>query len=161
MGSFVFRHVLPLEAPIDVHFDMHHGGDQDSVVPLGMLVLTICDDGAESYIGVADSGKMLVLDVKTDKRVITADTSAATKYIGKNMAFELHHDGQTARFSHDGILDAEQPAGARKAGDVVLMIHSSRLIALDSLTLRGKLGAAGKKKLRDLWIASKVKQLGV
>jgi hypothetical protein len=160
-GDTLRRHILPFDAPMSVRFVTRHGGDPNSVSPpLGFFFLAICDDGGENYIGVGDEGSMWVRDTKTGTDDETDSTSAGTKFIGKAMTFELEHDGATARLSHDGVRDAERPAASRRSGDVLLLVHTSRLIALESIVIRGKVGAEAKKRLRDRWIRAKVRGLG-
>ena len=48
-GSFVFRHVLPFEAPMNMRVSVRHGKAADETADSGHFTMGICDDGAGNF----------------------------------------------------------------------------------------------------------------
>jgi hypothetical protein len=161
LGSFVYRHVLTLDAPIDVVFTSHSGEAYDPSVQPGTFFVAVVDDGDGAYVGMTDTGQLHIHDPKLGTHSTTRVTEGAKQVYGQPRTWELHHDGAKAKLSHDGIADAEHKVIKRKSGGVVLAFHTSRTIALESFKVRGKVGAEGRAKLREIWVNTRLRELGL
>ncbi|HUR29584.1 MAG TPA: hypothetical protein VM509_15450, partial [Planctomycetota bacterium] len=160
-GSFVFRHVLPFEAPLKINVVLRHGKAADEGADLGHFALGVCYRSPGEYAAVSERGEVFVVDVKADKYVTTSPASPTDTVIGAKVLLELTHDGEKLRYVHEGQAEPEQPTGTLRSGSVLLLVHTNRELAIESVTIRGKLGAEAQKLLRERWIAHAVEKTGL
>ena len=160
-GSFVFRHVLPFEAPMNMRVSVRHGKAADETTDSGHFTMGICDDGAGNFAAFSESGEIYVDDSKTGKQIYTLPASIPNRDLGVEVLLEVAHDGSKVRFVHDGVVEPEQPVGSRRSGGVFLIIHCNREFIIGTLNIRGKVGAEGMKVLRERWISGALRKTGL
>ncbi len=160
-GSFVFRHILPFDAPLYVSITLRHGNAANEDVDLGHFLVRICDEGLGNYIAVSKEGEIFVHDAKSNTEISAPATNNLGTAVGERVEMEVVHDGERVRLVHAGVREAEQAVGSRRSGGICLVVHTNRELILESIHLRGKLGAEAIKTLRERWISAAILRTGL
>jgi hypothetical protein len=161
LGSFLLRHALPFDAPLNVQVTLRHGGSVSDVAGLGIFMVGTCDQGEGDCAGAGAVGEVFVYDSKSGKSVFATPPTLYAADLGEEVVLELTHDGGTLRPVLQGKAVPAQSTGTLRSGGIFLLVHTSRTIALDSIRIRGKLGPDARKLLRERWIAREVAATGL
>jgi hypothetical protein len=160
-GSFLYRHFLHFETPMGVSLEWRQGSAENPEADLTAIILGTCSEGLDSYLSMNSIGKITLSDAGSTKYWITHDDQEVLSNVGDLLRIEMAHDGQRLRSVYAGVAREEPDVRPRVAGEVFLLIHGDREVAIESIKIRARIGAEGKRRLRERWIAAKVKDVGL
>jgi len=160
-GHAVFRHPLVLQTPMRVHYEVVYGRPRPGKGLESTVLVGICDDGQENYVGAWDLFDLESIDIPS--RQIEKDYEQGDRPLksAKTYAIELRHDGQFAELLVDGESQARVKADKRTSGTFVLLVHSQITVAIRRLEIEGKLAGDAMDEARKLWVAGKVQGMGL
>ncbi|HTF91084.1 MAG TPA: hypothetical protein VK843_21900 [Planctomycetota bacterium] len=161
-GSTILAHKIPFEAPIHVIARLRHGYAERDDVSLGHFRLEICRDPERGFLGFNEWGQSILEEFKTGKQEYQEPSVPTTGVpLGDQLTLEVVYSGTTTRFVHHGTEEPSLPKSSLRDGEVCVISHANRVVLLDSIVIRGKLNAASRAKMREMWIARTVKEAGL
>jgi hypothetical protein len=159
-GRAVVRHVLELDAPMTVRWQlrMRHGptGDKGKIV----YALGICGDAYERCIQASIFGWLDLL-LPGGARAIYKTEGDALVWATHKYNYVLEHDGQELRFSRDGAAPAKGGAGKLTGGRTFIFLHSDHEVWMEELTIEGRVTERSLELRRLRWIEERLADLGM
>jgi hypothetical protein len=161
VGDAVLTHTIPFDAPLNVLIQFRHGDAADPEAYLTRLIVGVCDQAALGHLAFTAFGESFLKEPASKRDLRLQSSSSSPSTVGEPLSFEVTHDGERARCLHSGISEPELPVGSLRAGELFLLIKGDRELWLDSVTIRAKLGAGSRAKIRERWIAEAIRTTGL
>lgn len=160
-GSFLFLHPIPLEAPLGITVRMRWGTADKESTGLGYFSFGVVDDAAQSLARAWGDATLDSRDPRSGKHEYRLSELAQGVELGAVHEFEMSLDAGKLRLRHPWGSEPPLAIGSVTSGRAFVAMHGARWILVESITMRGTLGAAGRAALRDVWIARRVRELGL
>jgi hypothetical protein len=161
VGDAVLTHTIPFDAPLNVLIQFRHGDAADPEAYLTRLIVGVCDQAALGHLAFTAFGESFLKEPASKRDLRLQSSSSSPSTVGEPLSFEVTHDGERARCLHSGISEPELPVGSLRSGELFLLIKGDRELWLDSVTIRAKLGAGSRAKIRERWIAEAIRTTGL
>lgn len=159
-GAVALRHLVGLEAPLEVRYQLLYGRAQPGQALNATLLMAVCDDGDGSYVGAWDLFDLEAIDRATGY-VRTAYEQGERKIPpARSIDVELEHDGEKAHLRVGGRDVREVATGKRDRGTTLLWMHGDAVIAVRRLEIRGTLLEDTEDPARAAWVEEELGKLG-
>lgn len=160
-GSFLFLHPIPLEAPLGITVRMRWGTAESESTGLGYFSFGVVDDAGKSLARAWGDATLDSRDPRSGKDEFRLSELEGGVELGAVHEFEMSLDAGKLRLRHPWGSEPPLAVGSVASGRAFVAMHGARWILVESITLRGTLGTAGRAALREVWIARRLRELGL
>jgi len=154
-GSVCLGHVLALHAPLVVRYELEYGRPRPGKELHASFLLGLCDDGAESLVGARDVFDLEAIDAGASG--VQVSPREGELEAGRTYRVELAHDGREVALAVDGEARAKIASGPRRAGRLLLWVHSEVAIAVKRIEVEGRIDEG---ELRARWVEQRLAEAG-
>lgn len=159
-GWTCWTHKLAFQSPMTVRYEYYVGPMGSGDHSLATMRVGICDDGAGSYIGSVDPGKLVVID-RVNSFYIDRVDPQLRPHPESPIPMEIRHNGTTVETWADGEKRHDGSSGALKSGRVFLWTHTEMPIRFTRFEIEGTVSTKKSKSVIDAWANMRLAELGL
>jgi hypothetical protein len=163
-GSVAFQHLLAFEQPIRLTYEFRYERTKKKsearFAATDYVFASICDDLAFQHLRMSQFGNLDIVDNESETNVQQNYDTPLSYKLGKTYELEIELDESgkvTTRLDGDDVFTDD--SHGRKAGRLLFLIHSDRVVQLRNVKIEGQL-ADDQAPLRETWIRGQLIELG-
>ena len=161
-GFQCLRHRLQFAAPMSVAYEFEFEKRKSSPTDLAEVLVAICDDGEESYLGLYGQGELHVDHQALESFDPIGRGEEPTSFqLGLTHEMEIRHDGERASTWRFGEMRQETPALGLTSGHVFLWVAVTGKLRIDNIVIEGTPLPESLRELRDTWVGQELEKLGL